>query len=101
MKTIPIVLLFFISFVFANCSDEPSCPEEGTSYYYVNDSRKSLIPYKDIDSIRFTDNNNISISFLSNEIKHRFSEVKKRDPNPDCNVYQTEKYEVLQYVFYN
>ncbi len=37
--------------------------------------------------------------YLGNGIQQRFTEKKTRDPNPDCNVYLTDRYEVLQFTF--
>lgn len=95
------VLFCLIAFSFPGCSDEPSCPDEGINYYFLGEFKRSRIPYTGFDTITYTTNNNLTEFYFGNGTQQRFTENKTRDPNPDCNVYQTDKYEVLQFTFRN
>ena len=99
LKFTTLLALLATALLLANCKGEPSCPDEGVSYNYLGTYERLRIPYIGFDTIRYTDNNGNEKVYIGNGIKQRFSDIRTRDPNPDCNVYQTEKFEVLQFSF--
>ncbi len=101
LKFTTLLALLATTLLLANCKGEPSCPDAETRYYFIGESRRARIPYIGFDTIRYTDNNGNEKVYIGNGIKQRFSDIRTRDPNPDCNVYKTEKFEVLQFSFLN
>ncbi|MFN7311893.1 MAG: hypothetical protein ACK5UI_00265 [Bacteroidota bacterium] len=101
MRLTRIIILFSIPFLFANCSDEPSCPDASKEYLYNIQEVRNRIPYLGNEKLSYNTNNNEALNFVGSGIRKYFSISKKRDPNPDCNVYTTLHYEVLEFIYYN
>lgn len=101
MKTTLLILLSSITLLFAACNGKPSCPDASEQYLYNIQEERNRIPYLGNEKLSYNDNNNETLNFVGSAIRKYFSISKKRDPNPDCNVYTTLHYEVLEFIYYN